>query len=289
MAYELVDAVFDLALPHVPKAVLLSLARHAQHGSTHTWPSQKTIATESGLALRSVRTGLAYLEKHQLAVPIAYPKGGRGRTTVYELALTPSPEEETIEEEETRQGVPGLNGYHKAKPAARATFQTVKAAAGATYAPINVAKSAQNVAKNVVNVARIAQNVAGAATESVLNLSVGIREESGDACAREDISLDLRKSLDAKQERRDLWQRVVRVLNVRRVDRQEWLDPCTLYEATPHNFLLVAVTRAQQVYVDTHWGIAIWRELTMMQDDADCTLALDYGAPQPQKQRSISA
>lgn len=115
-------------------------------------------------------------------------------------------------------------------------------------------------------------------------------EQHRDARARapEDLATDLRANLTTKHERRELWQRVIGVLNVPKSQRQEWLDPCTLYEPTTHNFLLVAPTRGVKQFVDMHWGVAIWCELQKMQH-AECELALDYGAPPNAKQRSISA
>lgn len=88
--------------------------------------------------------------------------------------------------------------------------------------------------------------------------------------------------------RRELWQDVVRILNVTHAQREFYLDPCTLYELAPQRFLLRAKTAEQQRQVDMRWGMAIKIELKHLLR-ADCTLALDYGAPPHAQQRSISA
>jgi hypothetical protein len=91
MAYVVVDQVFDLDIPHTPKAVLFSLARAVNHeryeesGDTRCWPSQATIAREIGVTPRTVRSAVKYLEDHQIAVPYAWGKGGPGVATRYRL------------------------------------------------------------------------------------------------------------------------------------------------------------------------------------------------------------
>lgn len=77
----------QVKLPARQKAVLMALAFPAHHDGTHAYPSQQTMANESGLSLRNVQRGLRELEAAGYIVPEAYNGGGRGHAVQYTIRL----------------------------------------------------------------------------------------------------------------------------------------------------------------------------------------------------------
>ena len=91
MAFEIVDAVFDLPLadPHA-KLVLLALARHADRQG-RCYPSAKRLAELTGITDRTIYRKLNTLEGLGLIKRKGRTKDGRKTSNVYTLILTQLP------------------------------------------------------------------------------------------------------------------------------------------------------------------------------------------------------
>lgn len=91
MAFEIVDAVFDLPLadPHA-KLVLLALARHADRQG-RCYPSAKRLAELTGITDRTIYKKLNVLEGLGLIERKKRMKGGKKTSNGYTLILSQLP------------------------------------------------------------------------------------------------------------------------------------------------------------------------------------------------------
>jgi DNA-binding transcriptional ArsR family regulator len=96
MAFEIVDAVFDLPLadPHA-KLVLLALARHADKQG-RCYPSAKRLAELTGITDRTIYRKLNTLEGLGLIKRKGRMKDGRKTSNVYTLILTQRPNNKSV-------------------------------------------------------------------------------------------------------------------------------------------------------------------------------------------------
>ena len=84
--YMKLERIAHLACPGIPKAVLFCLARHSD-SQGKCWPSQATIAAETGFATRTVRKALATLESWGAIARAVRP----GHSDIFYVAALLSP------------------------------------------------------------------------------------------------------------------------------------------------------------------------------------------------------
>ena len=117
MSYRLVDAVLlTPGIPHIPKMVLIALARYADDDGTHARPGNERIEEMMDMSPRSVFYGLRYLKEHRIITPTAHAKGGRGHAVEYRISL---------------ERVHHMQGLDEIKGARGAGFAEIKGARGA--------------------------------------------------------------------------------------------------------------------------------------------------------------
>lgn len=141
-------------IPHTPKCVLIALAAHARHDGSQARPSQQTIAELMDISPRSVRNGLAWLERNGYILPTGHDSGGRGCAVEYQISLA------------MLQNVAPHAAFHGDNPATDATFT-----------PETRQNQTQNPARNDVNPANSAQNPAMVAAQSGKNQKKESKEE----------------------------------------------------------------------------------------------------------------
>lgn len=78
--------VWELDLPLTKKAILLSLADHANDEGAHVYPSVALTAAKCSVAERTVQTALRELREEGILVEVR-KGGGRGKTTEYRIDL----------------------------------------------------------------------------------------------------------------------------------------------------------------------------------------------------------
>lgn len=180
MSRMLVEAVsLTRGIPHTPKCVLLVLATFAHHDGSQARPSQHTIADLMDLSPRSVRNGLAWLERNGYILPTGHDSGGRGCAVEYQISLA------------MLQNM-----------APRAAFSDDNPATDATFTPETRQNRTQNPARNDVNPANFAQNPARGAAQSGKNQKIESKErESAERAQR--ASASFVSSFENQKEARD--------------------------------------------------------------------------------------
>lgn len=87
MAFELVDYVLGIELPHTRKLVLIVYAWHANGEKTNlAWPSRELVRRETGLADSTLSAAIADLGARGLLIATGKSVGGRGKTQIYRVA-----------------------------------------------------------------------------------------------------------------------------------------------------------------------------------------------------------
>lgn len=104
MSWTLVERVFGLIqLTRGQRQTLQSLARHAAHDGTNSYPSVETIMEETGLSRRGVQMSLRSLEEKNLIACKSGRHGGRYVSARYTLLVENWGEFEAHSEEEKKQ------------------------------------------------------------------------------------------------------------------------------------------------------------------------------------------
>ncbi len=118
MSIRVISVVWKARLPKTKKLVLLRLADSASDDGGQAYPSVDTMAAECGLSRRTVQLVLRRLEADALITPGGSTKGGRGRTTVYQIDLERL-QELRPKDEETAHVPRGLRQQKGAAPAGK--------------------------------------------------------------------------------------------------------------------------------------------------------------------------
>jgi hypothetical protein len=85
MSWRLTDRVLDLLLPDDQERVLLRLARHANDQGGSCRPGIALLMAETGRSERTVQRALLRLQQGGYIRAVAFPTGGRARTTEWQL------------------------------------------------------------------------------------------------------------------------------------------------------------------------------------------------------------
>jgi len=85
VSWRLTDRVLDLLLPGDQERVLLRLARHANDLGASCRPGIRLLTRETGCSERTVQRALLALQRGGYIRPVAYPQGGRGKATEWQL------------------------------------------------------------------------------------------------------------------------------------------------------------------------------------------------------------
>ena len=84
MGYRQETAALKVVLPQAPKHVLQVLAFRACEICGRAWPGVPSLAADTGLGQRAVRSALEVLRRRpELVTVFRYPRGGRGVSTEY--------------------------------------------------------------------------------------------------------------------------------------------------------------------------------------------------------------
>lgn len=87
VSWRLQDVIWTLKLPTEQRVLLLALAKHANDDGGSCYPGVRLLAWELDKTERSVQRGLSELKAAGLIRVVAYPQGGRGRSTEWQITL----------------------------------------------------------------------------------------------------------------------------------------------------------------------------------------------------------
>jgi hypothetical protein len=103
MSGKLLGALLESSLKGSQQLVMLALVNHAYDDGSGARPGLERICWETGLCRRRVISVLQDLEQLGVVEAVAYPNGGRGKTTEFQLYLHVAPRKTPLRPPETVQ------------------------------------------------------------------------------------------------------------------------------------------------------------------------------------------